>query len=147
MTSRRTLAIALTAATPVLAAAGCGNTGEGSDKGSPVTGAPSARSTEGPAPAGRAQSQTIRVTGTDFRLNPAQVQAPRGKVKFEFVNQGQVTHALEVEGPAGEEETEELEAGGRGSFTIDLSEPGTYVMYCPVGSHRQQGMEGKVVVR
>lgn len=131
-----------------LAAVGCGNSPEGSDQGSPVTNQPSGRSTPAQAPpgGGGGQPQTVRISGTDFRLSPAQPQVSPGKVRFEFVNRGQVTHALEVEGPAGEMETEDLEAGGRGSFTIDLNRPGSYIMYCPVGSHRQQGMEGRVVV-
>jgi uncharacterized cupredoxin-like copper-binding protein len=30
---------------------------------------------------------------------------------------------------------------------VDLSEPGTYRFYCPVGNHEQLGMVGEVTVQ
>jgi uncharacterized cupredoxin-like copper-binding protein len=29
---------------------------------------------------------------------------------------------------------------------VKLDKPGRYEMYCPVGNHKEQGMEGTVVV-
>ncbi len=53
-------------------------------------------------------------------------------------------HAFEVEGNGVEEETETITAG-EASVTVDL-EAGEYTYYCPVGQHRQAGMEGKLTV-
>ena len=36
-------------------------------------------------------------------------------------------------------------AGESGTLTVDL-EPGEYEFYCPIDGHREQGMEGKIVV-
>jgi uncharacterized cupredoxin-like copper-binding protein len=30
---------------------------------------------------------------------------------------------------------------------VDLNEPGTYEMYCPVSNHREMGMEGEITVK
>jgi plastocyanin len=92
-------------------------------------------------------SQTVRVSETDFELDPKspRVRKP-GTVKFVARNDGQTVHALEVEGPGGEAETKEIQPGQSAELSIDLSEAGTFTMYCPVGNHREMGMEGKVSV-
>ena len=53
-------------------------------------------------------------------------------------------HAVEVEGNGVEEESETV-TGGETELSVDL-EPGTYTYYCPVGKHRQEGMEGTLTV-
>jgi len=68
-----------------------------------------------------------------------------GKVTFRVTNDGEETHALEVEGNGIEEETESIAPGESGSLTVDLV-PGEYEFYCPIDGHREEGMEGKVVV-
>jgi plastocyanin len=89
---------------------------------------------------------TVQVTATDFEFDPADPKVEAGKVKFEMTNNGQAPHAIEIEGPSGEAETETVQAGEKTSVTVDLSKPGKYTMYCPVGNHRQMGMEGEVTV-
>jgi uncharacterized cupredoxin-like copper-binding protein len=69
-----------------------------------------------------------------------------GKVSFDVVNAGNTTHALEVEGPSGEVETEEIAAGDSATLQVDLSKPGSYEMYCPIANHKERGMEGEVTV-
>jgi uncharacterized cupredoxin-like copper-binding protein len=64
---------------------------------------------------------------------------------FTLVNDGQTTHALEIEGQGIEEESDEIDAGGTTSLTVDL-EPGEYEFYCPVDDHREMGMEGTLTV-
>ena len=63
---------------------------------------------------------------------------------FKFSNPSSVPHAFEVEGNGVEEETETI-TGGEASVTVDL-EPGEYEYYCPVGQHREAGMEGTLTV-
>ena len=55
-------------------------------------------------------------------------------------------HALEVEGPSGEVETEDLQPGDSADLDVDLSEPGEYEIYCPVDDHKGMGMEGTITV-
>ena len=38
----------------------------------------------------------------------------------------------------------ELNPGQTGALTVDLSKPGKYEWYCPVGRHREFGMEGEI---
>jgi uncharacterized cupredoxin-like copper-binding protein len=111
-----------------LAAAGCGEeepaaTGDGG--GEPV--------------------ETVEVSETEFELDPADPTVQEsGLIEFVATNDGQVDHALEVEGPE-EVETETIAPGDSASIQVELP-PGEYKWYCPVGDHEQQGMVGTVTV-
>src|SRR4029079_1439871 len=84
----------------------------------------------------------VEVTATDFKFDPATVElAKSGEMTFTLVNDGESTHALEIEGKGIEKESDEVEAGGTTALTVDLK-PGDYEFYCPVDGHREQGMEG-----
>ena len=96
------------------------------------------------APSGGGQS--VKVSGTDFKFNPANFTVRSGEVTFDFSNDGQAPHALEVEGQGLEEETATLNAGQSERLRVNLR-PGRYTIYCPVGNHRELGMEGTVTVR
>ncbi|MGH3029836.1 MAG: cupredoxin domain-containing protein [Gaiellaceae bacterium] len=97
-------------------------------------------------PAGEG-AQTIEIVGTEFALEPATVELDEpGTYTFVFRNEGGTVHALEIEGHGVEEETEEIAAGETAELTVELAEAGEYELYCPVGDHRHQGMEGTVVV-
>jgi plastocyanin len=94
-----------------------------------------------------APRQTITITETDFALAPRSVDLDEpGTYAFEVVNEGQVAHALEVEGEGIEEETEALQPGERATLTVAL-EAGSYELYCPVGDHKERGMSGKVEIQ
>jgi plastocyanin len=121
---------AVTLAALALAVTGCG---EGDEN---------AESTSAGAP-----RQTITITETDFALDPSSVDLEQpGTYAFEVVNDGQVGHALEVEGEGVEEETETVQPGERATLTVDL-ESGSYELYCPVGDHKERGMVGKVDIQ
>jgi plastocyanin len=95
---------------------------------------------------GGAALETVEVVGTEFKLEPSTVElAEPGTYTFRFRNEGGTVHALEIEGNGLEDETEEIDAGETAELTVDL-EAGEYELYCPVGNHRDQGMEGTVVV-
>jgi uncharacterized cupredoxin-like copper-binding protein len=138
------LAIAAVAAVPI---AGCGGDDD-DDAGSGAAGG-------GYGAAGGAAQATTTTSGgekvdmslTDFALDPADPTVNAGTVTFDVANDGQTTHALEVEGPGEEVETDDLSPGGTAKLTVDLNEPGTYEMYCPVGNHREMGMEGQITVK
>jgi uncharacterized cupredoxin-like copper-binding protein len=105
---------------------GCGEDEEGEDAEAPL--------------------QTITITETDFALQPDSVAVEEaGTYAFEVVNEGEVEHALEVEGEGIEEETDTLGPGQRATLTVELDE-GTYELYCPVGDHADRGMTGKLEV-
>jgi uncharacterized cupredoxin-like copper-binding protein len=120
-----------------LAIAGCG----GDDDEGPTAGE------GGGATAGEGAAQTVDMSATEFEFDPSDPTVEAGTVAFNVTNDGSAPHNLEVEGPSGEQELEQdLAPGESGTLTVDLSEPGTYEMYCPVGNHRDQGMEGEITV-
>lgn len=125
---RRLLPLAILVA--VLLSAGCGSDGNG------ATGADTAA----------AGAESVALTATEFKFDPTDVSVDAaGKVTFTVTNDGQQTHALEVEGNGVEEKTDSIAPGESGALTVDL-EPGEYEFYCPIDGHRDQGMEGKLVV-
>lgn len=92
--------------------------------------------------------ETVDVTMTDFKFDPKDPTVKPGEVTFDVVNDGETLHNMEVEGPSGKAELpEDLQPGDSGSFNVDLSEPGKYRFYCPVGNHEQLGMVGEVTVQ
>jgi uncharacterized cupredoxin-like copper-binding protein len=91
--------------------------------------------------------KTIRIEETEFRLEPAEITLDKpGTYVFEAVNSGDTVHALEVEGQGIEEETEEIQPGQNAKLEVEL-EAGTYELYCPVGGHKEEGMEGTLTVK
>jgi uncharacterized cupredoxin-like copper-binding protein len=101
------------------------------------------------APSGAKESvlKTIRVKEVEFALKPAEITLEKPDTYlFKAVNSGGTVHALEVEGQGIEEETEEIQPGQGAELKVKL-EAGTYELYCPVDGHKEEGMEGKVIVK
>jgi plastocyanin len=89
---------------------------------------------------------SVELTATEFKFDPSTVNVDAaGQTTFTVVNDGQVGHALEIEGQGIEEKTDTIDPGNTTDLTVDLK-PGEYEFYCPIGNHRAQGMEGKLVV-
>jgi plastocyanin len=133
---RRTFT-AIVLATALLA--GCG----GDDEEEPAS-TPAA--TEEPASGGGGGEQ-VQVSSPEdgsLKFDQSELSAKAGTVTFTYDNPSQVPHAFEVEGNGVEEETDVITAS-KASVTVDL-EAGTYTYYCPVGQHRQAGMEGTLTV-
>jgi uncharacterized cupredoxin-like copper-binding protein len=117
-----------------LAFAGCGDDNDDGDStGAAEQSAPAASGGGG---------ETVDISASEFKFTPSDPAVKKVEVK----NDGKTDHALEVEGPNGEAETEAIAAGQSATLTIDLSKAGRYEMYCPIGNHRDQGMEGTVTV-
>ena len=93
-----------------------------------------------------AGEQTVELTASEYAFDPSDVSLDAGgSVTFRVTNDGDETHALEVEGNGLEEETEEIAPGETGEVTVDL-QAGEYEFYCPVDGHKDKGMEGSLVV-
>jgi uncharacterized cupredoxin-like copper-binding protein len=118
-------------------AAGCGGGGDNS-----TSTAASATTTAAQGGA------SVDVSETDFKLNPSDPKVKAGPVTFNVSNDGQTVHSLEVEGPNGDEELQsDLSPGQSGVLSVDLSKPGKYEFYCPIGNHKQLGMKGEITVQ
>jgi plastocyanin len=136
-------AIAVLAIAASLGLAACGGDDDDDDE-SAATTAPEAAT--GAAEAGG--GETVEMSAIDFEFKPADPTVNPGTVTFDVTNDGEAPHNIEVEGPSGEEELpEDLQPGDSGKLSVDLSEPGSYRFYCPVGNHEDLGMVGEVTVQ
>jgi plastocyanin len=88
---------------------------------------------------------TIDISETEFAIDPADPTASAGEITFAITNDGAIVHNLEVEGNGVEEVSDDIQPGQSGELTVDL-EPGTYELYCAIGDHAEQGMEGTLTV-
>jgi uncharacterized cupredoxin-like copper-binding protein len=141
MLPARTIASASLAAV-ALTCVGCG---EARAPGGRATGTTPTPVAEPPPTAGTAVA-TVNVSLTDYRLDPANPHVARpGVIAFVATNDGQTTHELAVDGPAGEVTSEKLAPGERKTTLVRLP-AGTYKWLCPLADHEQRGMVGRVKV-
>ena len=75
---------------------------------------------------------------------PDSLNAAAGTVTIELNNPSTVPHAVAIEGNGVDAKSETI-TGSRTSVRAEL-EAGEYTFYCPVGSHRTNGMEGTLTV-
>jgi uncharacterized cupredoxin-like copper-binding protein len=94
-----------------------------------------------------AAGEEVDVSLSEFTIDmPTELSA--GSVTFNISNDGEFPHSFEIENEdMGFEEglDANLEPGDSDTLTVDL-EPGTYEVYCPVGNHREMGMELELTV-
>ena len=131
--------MAVLAASVVLVVAGCGG-----DDNNKTTNTSSSQTT---TPSTGGTAGTLKVSETDFKLNPANPTVKPGVVQIKATNDGQVEHSLEVEGPNGEAKlAKTLAPGDSGTLKVNLSKPGKYEWYCPIDDHKGMGMKGEITV-
>jgi plastocyanin len=129
--------IVAAAACAALALAGCGsddNSGGGSSS-TPASGG------------GGGGSSSVSLSAPadgSLKFDQSTATAKAGSVTVKFDNPASIPHGVEIEGN-GVEKSSDVVTSANTSFTVDLK-PGEYTYYCPVGNHRDQGMEGKLTV-
>lgn len=140
---RITWILALLLSAGLLLAAGCGeDEDEGGGGGAEAT--PEATEEASGGGGGGEELTLTADPGGAISWEPTELSAPAGSVTITLVSESDTPHAVEVEGNGVEEESETI-TGGQTQLTVDL-EAGEYVFYCPVGQHRQNGMEGTLTV-
>ncbi len=127
------------AACAALAFAGCGSDDNSDSGGSSSTPASGASGGGG----GSTLSLSAPADGSK-KFDQATATAKAGTVTVKFDNPSSLPHAVEIEGN-GVEKAGDVVTSGDTSFSVDLK-PGEYTYYCPVGDHRDAGMEGKLTV-
>jgi plastocyanin len=133
---------ALVAACAALALAGCGSD-DNSDSGGGSTSTPASGSSDGGGGGGSTVSLSAPADGSK-KFDQATATAKSGTVTIKFDNPSSLPHAVEIEGN-GVEKAGDVVTSADTSFSVDLK-PGEYTYYCPVGDHRDEGMEGKLTV-
>ena len=142
---RKLLVAILVLAIPFVLAA-CGDDEETTSASSPETTAASSDTTSAESTTASGGGETVAITETDFKIDPADPTVKAGTVTFDITNDGGTTHDLEVEGDGVEEVSDTIEPGGNTQLTVDL-QPGTYEMYCTIDGHEGLGMKGEVTVQ
>ena len=96
--------------------------------------------------AGQTASAPIQVTLSEYAIEMPSTLPP-GPTRFEIRNAGQLPHNFEIEGEGIEQMlAEDLAAGASSVLEVDL-QPGTYRVYCPVGTHDEEhGMTTQLTV-
>ncbi|MFF8381349.1 plastocyanin/azurin family copper-binding protein [Streptomyces sp. NPDC015661] len=135
--TRALLGLSAAALAGVLAACGGGD-GGGSSSGT-TTPPPAQKST---TPAGATQ---VKTDLADFKITLPQQTFTPGTYAFVATNTGHHDHALEVEGPDGENRSDTISPGESTTLTVTLKD-GTYEIYCPVDGHKDLGMKTEITV-
>ncbi len=98
------------------------------------------------APGGQVPAKEITVAGTEFSFAPATITVKAGEtVRVNFRNDGDAPHNWEL----GFQGITTRTIGGGQSATVEFTAPpaGTYAFFCSVPSHRERGMEGRLIVQ
>ena len=122
----------------------CGDDDSSDDSASSETTTTEETTTE--ASAGGGAGGTVEISASEFKFDPSDPTTGAGSVTFNLTNDGEAPHNLEVEGNGIEEVSDTVEPGQSTELSVDL-EAGTYVIYCAIDGHRDQGMEGELTVQ
>lgn len=100
---------------------------------------------------GAASPATTGTAPVDVKLSEFKIDMPgsiaAGVTDFRVTNTGTTIHNFEVSGNGIEKQFDtNLKPGETQSLRLELK-PGTYTIYCPVGTHKDKGMQVDLVVR
>jgi len=130
--------------------AGCGDDDDDGGSGGADTSASTTKTEDG---GGGATSggggETLKISadpGGALKFDKSSLTAKAGKVTIEMDNPSDLPHAVEIEGNGVEVAGDTVMKDGVSKATAELK-PGDYDFYCPVGNHRDAGMEGTLTVK
>jgi uncharacterized cupredoxin-like copper-binding protein len=92
---------------------------------------------------------STKVSMTEFKFTPSDIQVPAGKVVFYVVNDGNSTsHDMAIRDSTGKiiGKSELVSAGDSTVFTVDSIAAGTYTIFCDQPGHEASGMKGTLTV-
>lgn len=101
--------------------------------------------TPSPTDAMDASVKTFTVSGQNFSFTPNQITVNKGdKVKIVFQNSGGF-HDLVIDEFG--VKTAQIASGASETVEFTADKTGSFEYYCSVGSHRQMGMKGTLIVK
>jgi uncharacterized cupredoxin-like copper-binding protein len=147
MTRFFTSVAALAAAGVLVAGCGSDDKSGNADSGSAAT----ESSTSGTAAAGSGAGDNLTLAasesgGLSFTKKDLTAQAGKVTITMDNPSSDQMPHAIAIEGNGVDKDGQVVQPGGKSTVSVDLK-PGKYTFYCPVGQHRQAGMEGTLTVQ
>ena len=152
----RTLSLIAMLCALAIPVAGCGDDDDdssgsgGSDTAEKPAGGYSGGAGKEDEPAsGGGAAQTIRISadpGGALAFDKTSLSATPGKVTIVMDNPSDLPHAVEIEGNGVEVVGDTVMKGGMSKASADV-EAGEYEYYCPVGNHKDAGMEGTLTVK
>jgi uncharacterized cupredoxin-like copper-binding protein len=83
----------------------------------------------------------VDVTATEYAFTLSRKDFTPGTYTFQMDNAGSAPHAMTIKGPGVESASSETVQGGAQAHVTVTLQPGRYQMWCPVGNHRQLGMQ------
>jgi uncharacterized cupredoxin-like copper-binding protein len=91
---------------------------------------------------------SIKVTMTEYKFDPGDLNAPAGKVVFYLVNAGSQSHDLVIAKADGTiiNRSDLVSAGDQFVFTVDPLVAGSYKIYCNQPGHADAGMKGTLTI-
>lgn len=132
--------------------AGCGGGGSGSSAssggGGGYGGGGAAKTPTAAAAAPAAGALALKADESGgLAFTPKALSGKAGTVTLKLDNPGgnALPHAIAIEGQGVAKNGAVVQPGGTSSVTVALK-PGKYTFFCPVGSHRANGMEGQLTV-
>jgi len=146
MQQRRLLAVVIGPLAAGVLMAGCG----GSDNSSSSSAPAKVKSTATQAKANNAagNSSTLSLSADPsgaLKFNKKVLSTKSGAVTINMSNPSSVPHGIAVEGNGVDKDGQTVTSGGTSTVSVTLK-PGKYTFYCPVDSHKQQGMQGTLTV-
>lgn len=94
------------------------------------------------------KAQTIKISadpGGALKFDKSSLTAAPGKVTIVMDNPSDLPHAVEIEGAGVEVAGDTVMKGGVSKASAEVK-AGEYEFYCPVGNHKDAGMEGTLTV-
>lgn len=88
--------------------------------------------------------KTFEVEGKPFEFSPKELRVKKGDVVRITFKNTQGFHDLTVDGY--DVKTKQIQAGESDTIQFKTDKTGTFPIFCGVGTHRQQGMEGALIV-
>lgn len=101
--------------------------------------------TSGPSVTGPGGTVTV-VASPDFKFDRPRYEVPEGEITLDYENTTDLSHTLTVEGHEDDILLEVSSSNREDVGSIGLA-AGTYVVYCTIKGHRDQGMEGTLEVK